>query len=247
MIRAERPEPQPLAALIREHRAHLRAELGYVPMTTRTVPSQVEPVVDPIFHDREWVACQWPRRDRLDSGELGGPSLSLAFSRYLDEKYGPAFPFAAALSVLRHHCRRGHVGHTDRKEWTGALCHRLVMTTVYWGFSVDVAARECGIDREHADRLLAAALREIGDTMAARRPLTSEHRSAELSPSEIAKLGCEVFRAAVRDFDLEQRKWEAFRHRDPSLRPWEVEWAERQAQLIEHRASCDRCRLGDAA
>lgn len=29
-----------LAALIREHRAHLRAELGYVPMTTRTVPSQ---------------------------------------------------------------------------------------------------------------------------------------------------------------------------------------------------------------
>ena len=221
-----------LAALIREHRAHLRAELGYVPMTTRTVPSQVE-LVD--------------GKPTVDAGQLGGPALSVPFSRYLDAQYGVAFPFAAALSVLRHTCRRGHTGHTDRDAWRGSLCHRLVMWSVYWGFSVDVAARECGIDREHADRLLAAALREIGDTMAARRPLTSEHRSAELSPSEIAKLGCEVFRAAVRDFDLEQRKWEAFRHRDPSLRPWEAEWAERQARLIEHRAECPHCRMERAA
>ena len=221
-----------LADLIREHRTHLRAELGYVPMTTRTVPSQVE-LVD--------------GKPTVDAGALGGPALSLPFSRYLDAQYGVAFPFAAALSVLRHTCRRGHTGHTDRDAWTGSLCHRLVMWSVYWGFSVDVAARECGIDREHADRLLTGALREISDTMAARRAVPSEHRSGELSPSEIAKLGCEVFRRAVRDFDLEQRIWAGLRQRDPSLRPWEDEWADRQRRLLEHRAACDRCRLERAA
>ena len=209
-------------------RAALRAELT-IPMTTRAVPSEV---VD----------------GYTDSGELGGLSLAVPFANYLSGRPGAGHPFTRAMKVVQRDCRRGHLGHQERKEWTGSLCHRLIMETVYWRRSTEVAALLTGIDLEHAERLIAAALRTIEQHMASVRAVPSEKADPEeYSPTRLSRAICDAVNREVRDFDQEQRIWEGQRHRDPSLSSWEDEWARRSVKHREHRLTCERCHEERAA
>ena len=82
---------------------------------------------------------------------------------------------------------------------------------------------------------------------ARKAPPSEKAEPEEYSPTRLSRAICDAVNREVRDFELEQRIWEAMRHRDPSLPSWEDEWAKRQARIIEHRATCERCRLEEAA
>ena len=241
-----------LAELITLHRDGLRSEMT-MKMTTSAVPSQTEEVGG---------------LQVTDAGELGGPSLSVPFARYLHAQlnidrrtnHPSSTPVSAAIGEVRYACRTSHRDHTDRPEWGGSLCHRLVVWVVYWGFSVQTAARMCGIDVASAEKWLGGtwddteqrwrggALRRMTDFIDRRRALTSEKAEPEdTSPTRLSRAICEAVNREVRDFAVEQRIWEAMRYRDPTLRSWEDEWAARQAKILEHRTTCERCRIEEAA
>lgn len=226
-----------LDALIRLHRNLLRDELT-MQMTATAMPA------DP---DAPVVRAKPRTQSGNEYGWTGVP-LSVPFTRYLEGQYGASFPYSAALALLYRECSRSHLGHAERPEWRGALCHKLVRWVVYWHTDPDDAAALFGIPVEDAERLLTGALRLIDQHLTARKAPPSEKAEPdEYSPSRLSRAVCEAVNREVRDFDLEQRIWGALRYRDPTLHEWDTEWAKRQARIIEHRATCERCRIEEAA
>lgn len=214
-------------------RAALWAELDGMGMTTDAVPSQIE-IID--------------GEPMLDAGPLGGPALTVQFGSYLDETGNPTIPVQKALLYIRRSCRNGHPRHTGPDAWRGSLCHRLLIETVYWGHPIEEAAATLGLDLDRAYRRLRQALSDLFVQLAARQAVPSEAAEPdEMSATRLSRAVCDAVNRQVRDFAVEQRIWEGQRFRDPTLPEWEEVWAKRQATIIEHRLTCERCRGEQAA
>lgn len=235
-----------LDALIDLHRALYRDELRRpFQLTVSQVPDETEPIrIGDVLVEV------------TDSGPLGGPSFSRPFNRHVGppEEYGSQRPWSAGLHALRYWCRKDHIGHTERRTFGGSLCWQAAAYAIVDGYEATTVVRLLsdpadgfGVDYENTERHLLRALRWIEEYMDrgmqirnARDPLPSE----ETTPSRLSLLMCDAANRQVENFDLEQRIWESHRNKHPELglAEWHVEWARRQASLLEHQADCDRCR-----
>ena len=219
-----------------------------------SVPDEVEPIAVAELTDDGWEPGT-VTVEVTDSGQLGGPAFSRPMNRHLGpaQEYGSQRPWSAGLFALRHWCRKDHIGHTERPTFGGSLCWQAVAYAIIDEYEPVTVARLLSepegftVSYEDVARHLRRALGWIEEHMDrgmqirnARDPLPSE----EPTPSRLSLLMCDAAHRQVEDFDLEQRIWESYRNLHPELElaEWHIEWARRQAALLEHQLECDKCR-----
>ena len=244
-----------LEHLIADHRGMYRDELRRVFQTTvASVPDETEPMELAELSEEGWKPGT-VTVEVTDSGPLGGPAFSRPMNRHIGPvvAYGVQRPWSYSLHYLRRACRNDHPGHTERRTFGGSLCWQAVAYTVIDEYEPETVARllsdppDFTVSLEDAERHLRRALSWIEEHMDrgqqirnARDPQPSE----EPTPSRLSLLMCDAALRQVENFELEQRIWESYRNQHPELglAEWHIEWARRQAALLEHQAECDRCR-----
>lgn len=217
--------------LLIEHRAMYRDELSVVHDLSTEHP--------PVLFD--YARAEWQEAEAA----MVGLNLTAQLVRLLGhpEGFGQLFPWRAALWRLRHECRGSHLGHVERPEFSGSLCHRLTSLTVAQDYSPDMAALALGLDPRRALRVLESALRWIEDSIDRERA-RQEARQAMLDHQAAEILAIRF--ARDHDQPREERAWEWLRrHGYAALPSWEIEAARRAA---EHELfGCRNCPLAQGA
>lgn len=228
-----------LDLLIRGHRGAAESDLHNFASRQQRNLSTDRPAVLFDFGKKDWVS--------EDAAQLG-LNLSARLTKLLGhpEGYGQSYPWRSAAWRLRYHCRREHPGHTERDEFRGALCERLVKLVILYHHSLEEACGVLGTSPDRTAQNLVKALDWISGDMD-RADDDAERKEAQKAVSPEETVTEQLHRH--HEVEYERRLWIRLRwtfwrkpkDRRVKLPPWKVELERRRA--LHRKMECPSCKL----